>query len=48
MLQQDGSRNELDVTDLSGRIRSRRDVADQSGGSIGSDAQQTVTQYIDW
>ena len=48
VLQQDGSRNELDVTDLSGRVRSRRDVADQSGGSIGSDAQQSVTQYVDW
>jgi hypothetical protein len=48
VLQQDGSRNELDVSDLSGRIRSRRDVADQSGGSIGSDAQQSVTQYVDW
>ncbi len=48
VLQQDGSRNELDVSDLSGRIRSRRDVADQSGGSIGSDAQQSVTHYVDW
>lgn len=48
VLQQDGSRSELDVSNLSGRIRSRRDVADQSGGSIGSDAQQSVTQYVDW
>jgi hypothetical protein len=48
VLQQDGSRNELDVSELSGRIRSRRDIADQSGGSIGSDAQQSVTQYVDW
>lgn len=48
VLQQDGSRDELDVSDLSGRIRSRRDVADQSGGSIGSDAQQSVTHYVDW
>ena len=30
VLQQDGSRNELDVSDLRGRIRLRRDVADQS------------------
>ncbi len=48
VLQQDGSRNELDVTDVSGRIRSRRDIADQAGGSIGSDAQQSVTQYVGW
>jgi Tol biopolymer transport system component len=48
VLQQDGSRNELDVSDLSGRIRTRRDVADVSGGSIGSDAEQSVTQYVGW
>ncbi len=46
--QQDGSRNELDVSDLSGRIRSRHDVADQAGGGMGSDAQQSVTQYVGW
>jgi hypothetical protein len=46
--QQDGSRNELDVADLSGRIHSRRDIADQSFGSIGSDAEQTITTYIGW
>jgi Tol biopolymer transport system component len=46
--QQDGTRNELDVSDLSGRIRTRRDVADQAGGSIGSDAQQSLTQYVGW
>jgi Tol biopolymer transport system component len=46
--QQDGSRNELDVCNLSGRIRSRRDVADQSGGGLGSEAQQSITQYVGW
>lgn len=46
--QQDGSRDELDICDLSGRINSRRDVADQSGGSIGSDAEQSTTQYVGW
>lgn len=46
--QQDGSRNELDVSDLSGRIRSRQDIADEAGGSLGSDAQQSVTQYVSW
>jgi hypothetical protein len=31
-----------------GRIRSRRDIADQSLGSIGSDGQQTTATYIGW
>jgi Tol biopolymer transport system component len=48
VLQQDGSRDELDICDLSGRIRSRRDVADQAGGSLGSDAQQSSAQYVGW
>jgi Tol biopolymer transport system component len=47
-LQQDGVRNELDISDLSGRIQTRRDVADQAGGSIGSDADQSLTQYVSW
>lgn len=48
VLQQDGSRNELDVSDLTGRILTRRDTADQAGGSIGSDAEQSVSQYLAW
>jgi dipeptidyl aminopeptidase/acylaminoacyl peptidase len=48
VLQQDGSRNELDICDLGGRIAVRRDIADQAGGSIGSDADQSVAQYVDW
>jgi hypothetical protein len=48
VLQQDGSRNELDICDLGGRISVRRDIADQAGGSIGSDADQSVAQYVDW
>jgi hypothetical protein len=48
VLQQDGSRNELDICDLRGRIRSRHDVADRAGGSLGSDAQQSDTQYLGW
>jgi Tol biopolymer transport system component len=46
--QQDGPRDELDVADLSGRIRSRRDIADQSAGSLGSTGEQTTTTYIAW
>jgi len=46
--QQDGSRDELDVADLSGRIRSRRDIADQSAGSLGSAVEQTTATYIAW
>ena len=48
VLQQDGSRDELDVSDLSGRIHTRRDAADQAGGSLGSDDDQSVTQYVSW
>lgn len=48
VLQQDGSRNELDVSDLRGRIHTRRDIADQAGGSIGTDAEQSLTQYLSW
>ena len=48
VLQADGSINELDVSDLSGRVRTRRVVAGQSGASIGSDAEQSITQYVGW
>jgi hypothetical protein len=41
-------RRELDISDLSGRIQTRRDVAGQAGGSIGSDADQSLTQYVNW
>jgi WD40-like Beta Propeller Repeat len=48
VLQQDGSRSELDVCDLRGQIRSRRDVADQLGGSLGADDKQSNTHDVDW
>jgi hypothetical protein len=46
--QADGSAQELDLADLSGRVRSRRVIAGQSGGSIGSDGSQSAVGDLGW
>jgi len=48
VLSEDGSRDELDVSDLSGRIQMRTDIADNGTGSYSEESDQSVTQYVSW